>query len=441
MSSFQIERRKIAEVAPDMHNAEISKQLGGRWRLLDEVERQPFIEEAERLRLLHLKEYPDYKYRPRKKGAATTASAQPTAVQRNGRTPTTSSRVNAQPEMMTDTSMSVDDALPMARCSPAVRLGAAGRPSTAVVPSQKRVPLPERKSQKSTSIAGSGTGRLERRHCPPHMSTIIGRAGSLSSYNQRLVPSPAGGQLPTSPSAIRSPGTPESACSGTSISFYDITLPTYGSMLTSSSPAFDKKPSEITAFVFPDVSTTAASSVYNYDAVVDGAPDGDHVYSSTSQWTTSPLADIDSLLVNSDLDVLNLPADWQSELADLNLEWLTENDLFPLDDVESTTSQTRQEQQQLFQQTSLPKNVCSSTAVAHPLSFTADQLTPSVQLIGDESSSPMAFQTTLTDAYQHIYEYQDSYITPEVNEIVASDGTCWLVEPFDDLCVFSISSM
>lgn len=63
----QIERRKICEVQPDMHNAEISKKLGKRWKQLSEEDRQPFIEEAERLRQLHQKEYPDYKYRPRKK--------------------------------------------------------------------------------------------------------------------------------------------------------------------------------------------------------------------------------------------------------------------------------------------------------------------------------------------------------------------------------------
>ncbi|TRY61435.1 hypothetical protein TCAL_16318 [Tigriopus californicus] len=38
-----------------------------RWKLLSEVDRQPYIDEAERLRLLHQKEYPDYKYKPRKK--------------------------------------------------------------------------------------------------------------------------------------------------------------------------------------------------------------------------------------------------------------------------------------------------------------------------------------------------------------------------------------
>ncbi len=63
----QIERRKICEVQPEMHNAEISKRLGKRWKTLSSDERAPFIQEAQRLRLLHMQEYPDYKYRPRKK--------------------------------------------------------------------------------------------------------------------------------------------------------------------------------------------------------------------------------------------------------------------------------------------------------------------------------------------------------------------------------------
>lgn len=67
----QIERRKICEVQPDMHNAEISKRLGRRWKQLNDEQRQPFIEEAERLRQLHQMEYPDYKYRPRKKTTKT----------------------------------------------------------------------------------------------------------------------------------------------------------------------------------------------------------------------------------------------------------------------------------------------------------------------------------------------------------------------------------
>ncbi|KAE8286485.1 Transcription factor SOX-11 [Larimichthys crocea] len=63
----KIERRKIMEQAPDMHNAEISKRLGKRWKMLKDTEKIPFIREAERLRLKHMADYPDYKYRPKKK--------------------------------------------------------------------------------------------------------------------------------------------------------------------------------------------------------------------------------------------------------------------------------------------------------------------------------------------------------------------------------------
>lgn len=71
----QIERRKICELQPDMHNAEISKKLGMLWKTLTDEQRKPFIEEAERLRLMHLKEYPDYKYRPRKRTPKNTGPA------------------------------------------------------------------------------------------------------------------------------------------------------------------------------------------------------------------------------------------------------------------------------------------------------------------------------------------------------------------------------
>jgi len=63
----QLERRKIISNCPDAHNAEISKNLGKKWRTLSEEEKRPFVEEAERLKMLHLREYPDYKYKPKKK--------------------------------------------------------------------------------------------------------------------------------------------------------------------------------------------------------------------------------------------------------------------------------------------------------------------------------------------------------------------------------------
>ncbi|XP_012688991.1 transcription factor SOX-4-like [Clupea harengus] len=71
----QIERRKIMEQSPDMHNAEISKRLGKRWKLLKDCDKIPFIREAERLRLKHMADYPDYKYRPRKKAKSSSSKS------------------------------------------------------------------------------------------------------------------------------------------------------------------------------------------------------------------------------------------------------------------------------------------------------------------------------------------------------------------------------
>ena len=65
----------MAAIRPDMHNAEISQRLGRRWRQLTDAQQQPFIDEAERLRRLHLQQYPDYKYRPRKRVPRRAAAA------------------------------------------------------------------------------------------------------------------------------------------------------------------------------------------------------------------------------------------------------------------------------------------------------------------------------------------------------------------------------
>ena len=71
MNAFMVfshmERKQIIEQQPDIHNAEVSKALGRKWKELNEHNRGPYIAEAERLRLLHMQQYPDYKYQPRKK--------------------------------------------------------------------------------------------------------------------------------------------------------------------------------------------------------------------------------------------------------------------------------------------------------------------------------------------------------------------------------------
>ena len=60
-------RRELANEDPNMHNFEISKRLGIEWNRLDAKEKKQFYDEAQKLKEEHRKNYPDYKYHPRRK--------------------------------------------------------------------------------------------------------------------------------------------------------------------------------------------------------------------------------------------------------------------------------------------------------------------------------------------------------------------------------------
>jgi hypothetical protein len=66
----QTARKAMAKYYPTLSYRKLSKALGKIWRVLDPAEKKPFIDEAQRLRILHKREHPDFKFTSNKKRKA-----------------------------------------------------------------------------------------------------------------------------------------------------------------------------------------------------------------------------------------------------------------------------------------------------------------------------------------------------------------------------------
>ena len=60
-------RKKITDENPKMHISEINKLLGEKWKGLTNEEKWSYIDESKRLRDVHMKKYPNYRYKPKMK--------------------------------------------------------------------------------------------------------------------------------------------------------------------------------------------------------------------------------------------------------------------------------------------------------------------------------------------------------------------------------------
>ncbi|GFR98141.1 transcription factor SOX-2 [Elysia marginata] len=106
MNAFMIWSKQcrsfISQICPQLHNATISKKLGFWWSTFSVEERQVFEKEKKTLSEFHNVEFPDYKYRPRKKASKKADEKPETASKakqsKKRKSPSSKQTTNSQPQ-------------------------------------------------------------------------------------------------------------------------------------------------------------------------------------------------------------------------------------------------------------------------------------------------------------------------------------------------------
>ena len=71
MCYSKLERAKIRKENPQMNQKDISSMLGKKWKTLSPAEQQEYEQKAVDLKHLHQTQFPQYKYRPKRRGTST----------------------------------------------------------------------------------------------------------------------------------------------------------------------------------------------------------------------------------------------------------------------------------------------------------------------------------------------------------------------------------